>query len=159
MSTATETDPALAVAANPSPKPKQAITVTRGGAYILESIVQSGKVFPDIHKSAKGSKLRRLLREQNPASNGTLNFEKAEVFSRNDIESSKAQVAWNEAFNAWRDEKVTLQLTPKQFVLACEGLKIAFKKREELGLLPENNDHTESLIEGFDLGDDETPES
>lgn len=157
MSTAEAAAPAPAEA-NPSPKPKHDITVTRGGAYLLESIVQSGKVFPDMHKSAKGSQLRRLLRKQNPARTATLDFEKGEVFNTSDLESSKARLAWNEAFNAWREEKVTLQLTNKQKLLAQEGLKLAFKKREELGLLPENNDHTESLIEGFDLSDDETPE-
>jgi hypothetical protein len=158
MSTAAAPAVADPASTNPSPKPKHEITVTRGGAYLLESIVQSGKVFPDMHKSAKGSKLRRLLREQNPARTDTIDFEKGEVFNTNDQESAKARLAWNEAFNSWRDQKVILFLTPKQRDLAREGLKIAFKKREELGLLPENNDHTESLINGFDLGDDETPE-
>lgn len=157
MSTESATASAPA-AANPSPKPKHDITVTRGGAYLLESVVQSGRVFTDMHKSSKGSKLRRLLREQNPARTDTLDFEKGVVFDRTNPDGAKEQVVWNEAFNKWREETVTLQLTPKQRDLAREGLKIAFKKREELGLLPENNDHTESLISGFDLGDDETLE-
>lgn len=151
-------EPALADA-NPSPQPKHSITVTRGGAYLLEGIAQSSKVFPKQEESEKGSKLRRILRKQNPAKTDSIDFEKGEVFNTNDPESAAKRVAWNEAYNAWRDSSVTLLLTNKQKLLAQKGIKLAFQKREEFGLLPENNDHTESLIIGFELsGSDEEPE-
>jgi hypothetical protein len=160
MSTAAE--PALAAdpaSTNPSPKPKHKITVTRGGAYLLEGIAQSGKVFPKMDESEKGTKLRRILRLQNPAKTDTIDFEKGEVFNTNDPDSAAKRVAWNEAYNAWRDGEVVLELTNKQKLLAQKGIKLAFQKRDEFGLLPENNEHTASLIIGFELsGSDEDTE-
>jgi hypothetical protein len=160
MSTAAE--PALAAdlaSTNLSPKPKHKIMVTRGAAYLLEGIAQSGKVFPKQEESEKGSKLRRILRTQNPARSGAFDFEKGEVFNNNDVESANKRLAWNDAYNAWREGTVILELTNKQKLLAQKGIKLAFQKREEFGLLPENNDHTESLIVGFELsGSDEEAE-
>ena len=69
---------------NPSPKPKLQITLTRGGAYLLEGVVQSEKVFPEAHDSGKGFKLRKLLRQQNPARTADIDFEKIELYKPSD---------------------------------------------------------------------------
>jgi hypothetical protein len=142
---------------NPSPKPKLQITLTRGGAYLLEGVVQSEKVFPEAHDSGKGFKLRKLLRQQNPARTADIDFEKIELYKPNDLDEAKRKVAWDEAWAAWRKETVTIELTVKQRDLAQKGLRAAFKNRVAWGLLPQNDEHVASLIEGFDLGsEDET---
>ena len=145
----TAADPATPPAdvPNPSPKAKRAVTVTCGAAMLLEGIVQHQKIFPNQEKALKGCKLRRLLREQNPARTDTHDFEKGMVFPQTE-EGVQKRIDWNDTFNAWKESDVVLSLTAKQFALAQEGLKAAFKQRD-LGLLPENNEHVESLIENF----------
>jgi hypothetical protein len=154
MSTAAAAMPAPS-ADNPSPKPKLRIMLTRGGAYLLEGVVQSEKVFPDAHDSQKGCKLRKLLKQQNPARTDAYDFEKAELYKQGDIDEAKRKIAWDEAWNAWKTGTVVIELTVKQRDLAQKGLKLAFKNRIAWGLLPNNDEHTSSLIEGFDLGSED----
>lgn len=129
--------------------------VTRGGAYQIEGILQQTAYTTTPGLTRRAARLRRKLRNANPAKLGEVNFEEAIVRATkmSDIEWAEHQKSRNELFDKWQDEEVTLHLTKKEAdFLAHKALKWAFANRDKV--FTQNNDHVLSVIEAFELEDD-----
>ncbi len=149
------TEAAAAVAA-PITTPTTAYEVTRGGAYLIEGLLQHHTEYTTtIPLTKKASKLRRKLKQQNPCVLDGKDLEKTVIKNAadTDIEWTLRQDTHREDFRRWQDQKVKLELTAKEKDFLCnKALKWAFANRTKV--FPENNDHVLSIIEAFDLEDD-----
>lgn len=139
------------------PVPTTPYTVTRGGAYQIEGILQQTAYTTTPGLSRRAARLRRKIRNANPSKVGEVDFEEAIVRSpkTTDIEWAQAQKDRNELFEKWQDEEVTLNLTKKEAdFLTHKALKWAFSNRDKV--FTQNNDHVLSVIEAFEPEDDGT---
>lgn len=133
------------------PTPTTPYKLLRGGAYLIEGVLQRTEYTTTIGLTRRAARLRRKLRDQNKA----VDFEKAMVRkpTETDIEWSNRQVEHNERFTEWSEQSVILELTDKEKTFLKEkALKWAFSNRDKV--FPQNNDSVLSIIEAFDLEDD-----
>ena len=135
--------------------PATPYTVTRGGAYQIEGILQQTAYTTTPALTARAARLRRKLRRANPAKLGEVDFEEGVVRSakQTDIEWAQAQKDRNDLFEKWQNEMVTLELTKKEAdFLTNKALKWAFSNRDKV--FQQNNDHVLSVIDAFEPEDD-----
>ncbi len=129
-------------------------TLTRGGWYLIEGVLQRTEYTTKPGSSGRASRLRRKLRDQNPAKSGDLEFEPQLVrkATESDIEWANRQVEHGERFQKWQDGKATIELTQKERdFLVTRALKWAFDNRDKVFQF--NNDHTLSIIDAFSIED------
>lgn len=139
--------------------PTTSFTVTRGGAYQVEGILQQTAYTTTPGLTRRAARLRRKLREMNPAKVADVDFEEGVVRSakQTDIEWAQAQKDRNDLFEKWQKEYVVLELTQKEAdFLRTKALKWAFSNRDKV--FPQNNDHVLSVIEAFDPEEDDVAE-
>lgn len=137
-------------------------TMTRGGAYLLEGLLQKTQPFTKVRDQRRANRLWAKLHRANPAkmhvgSPAEINFEKPYIRTpgSTEIEWAHRQSEFSNSFTSWKDEQVTLQLTKKDEELLVDvALKWALKNRKDCW--PENNEHTLSVFEAFpDVFEDE----
>lgn len=132
------------------------IDLTKGAAYLLESIFQRHEPFNTPAATVNAAKAYGYLRRSNPPTRGGFNFEKATIRSKDDsdIDWTIKQDAHSTEFKAWQAEIVTLEMGDKRRDLCRTAIQWALKNRDKV--LPQNNEHVLSLLTGFEIADDES---
>jgi hypothetical protein len=131
------------------------IDLTKGAAYLLESIFQRHEPFTTPAATVSAAKAYGYLRKANPAKR-TFDFEKATIRAKDetDIDWTIKQDAHKTDFLAWQSEIVVLEMGDKRRDLCRTAIQWALKNRDKV--LPQNNEHVLSLLTGFDITDDES---
>ncbi len=139
----------------PAAVPTTPFKLTKGGAYLVEGLLQRTEYTTTVPLTRKASRLRRKIRAANPCKKDDLDFERPFIRGANqtDIEWAQTQKDRNILQDAWENEEVVLELTQKEVdFLRHKALKWAFTNRDKV--FAQNNDHVLSIIEAFDLEDD-----
>ncbi len=136
-------------------KPTHKIDLTKGAAYLLESIFQRHEPFTTPAATVSAAKAYGYLRKVNPASKDGFSFEKSIIRSKGetDIEWATKQDAHSSSFKEWQSETVVLEMGDKRRDLCRTAINWALKNRDKV--LPQNNEHVLSLLTGFEIADDE----
>lgn len=137
-------------------KTAHTIDLTRGAAYLLESVFQRHEPFTTPSATVSAAKAYGYLRKMNPAAKNGFNFEKNIIRTKEetDIEWAIKQDTHSADFKAWQAETVVLEMGDKRRDLCRTALQWALKNRDKV--LPQNNEHVLSLLTGFEIADDES---
>lgn len=148
------------------PKSVRTISLTRGAAYILEGVLQEVGPCTTPNKVVKWSKLWQKLRRENdrkiavPGVAAKVDFER--TFFKDDGEAPEAfqrrVQAHNDAFDAWKDEPLTLTVTEKQYDTARAALKWVHEhqKDDRCTFKFKQSTHLGLVFEALGLDDDDT---
>ena len=132
------------------------IDLTRGAAYLLESLFQRHEPFTTPTATVSAAKAYGYMRKVNPATHKGFSFEKTFIRTKDetDIDWAIKQDAHSSAFKEWQAETVVLEMGDKRRDLCRTALYWALKNRDKV--LPQNNEHVLSLLTGFEIADDES---
>ena len=154
MSTAAA--PALAPDASTTlvPKPKTALTASRGAWYLLEGVFQRSEPFTSPDKMVAAAKFWLKLQSTNEAlaPDGS-RFDKKIIKSKTqtDLEFAVFAETREQQFKTWAQQSLTIKLSKKQEKLCDDAIDWALKNRDK-GLLPQSSEHLLSLLTAFGVG-------
>lgn len=142
-------------AAAPVATPTTAHALTRGAVYLLEGLLQLPTPWSGEKKTRHATKLWSKLRRLNPCEKDKIKFAKSTVRPEGltDLAWQTEVIRRADLFEVWQDEAFALDLTSRESALLHTGIEWALKNRDKTW--PQNNQHIESILDAFDIGDDE----
>jgi hypothetical protein len=134
------------------------VTLPRGAWYLLEGVCQTPAPWTTTILTTRAAKLWSKLHRANPAKSGDRNFERRIIKNEgeSDIAYANRVDGFNDAFEVWQNESLSLDISKKERTTLEKGIAWALKNRDKVW--PANNDKILAILTAFSIEDEEDDE-